>query len=500
MDPATSIRALEQPNDNTGPSPYVYGIGDLRNIWTRFDFELLVGKGHVFTETEKDFISKHLIRTFSLLTAFDYTIHHDVEVETLVTRWVNDKTKFDDELLSDNLVLIGLSRIRDDPAKFNILRQKLTAPILQEGIETKLGANQRMPFIEEDNRPDTSAYHIANGHLVLGGDNPQPNNRVKVTRKRLRVGHPAFTEIEILRSLRGALRNSQSVQISTYVCMVKSSDETQIQSISLHANGGTLEDCISRINSIQPAPIKACLEQMACIAGAIEFLHQIQALNNPSDQESCYCHLDIKPHNIIVFQDEGRLVGVWKVIDFGISKVRRPTLQGTHIPVPGTHTVQTTTRQLGGTYQPPEVNQQNVKAMGRRSDIWSLGCILVELITAFSGGLVMLREQLKQSAIGDRGIPTGHAYYFYQTASLQSTWTHTPGPCFELNEHILQCLIAPPDTEVVSNCKDLIRKMLLIDRTKRMKSASLVEELGRIVDICPEDDELAQPFFPAQEA
>ena len=73
-------------------------------------------------------------------------------------------------------------------------------------------------------------------------------------------------------------------------------------------------------------------------------------------------HHDLKPHNILLF---GRN---WKIGDLGMTRLRS-LIQGSK-----------TKRTIGSyTYHPPECEHESVRKHGRSFDMWSLGCIIVEL-------------------------------------------------------------------------------------------------------------------------
>jgi serine/threonine protein kinase len=84
-------------------------------------------------------------------------------------------------------------------------------------------------------------------------------------------------------------------------------------------------------------------------------------------------HRDLKPANLFcVLRADGRLA--IKVLDFGISKVTRPGAHG--------HDMTSTAAIVGSpNYMSPE-QLQSSKGVDARTDIWSLGVILFELLTA----------------------------------------------------------------------------------------------------------------------
>ena len=92
----------------------------------------------------------------------------------------------------------------------------------------------------------------------------------------------------------------------------------------------------------------------------------LRRMNNSGGSRACI-HFDLKPDNILVERD-----GKWLITDFGqaaLTEQRRGT-----------------TPRVGGhfgtdAYAPPEIDDTSMD-FGRAYDIWSLGCITLE-ITAF---------------------------------------------------------------------------------------------------------------------
>ncbi|HEY7188632.1 MAG TPA: protein kinase, partial [Vicinamibacterales bacterium] len=123
-----------------------------------------------------------------------------------------------------------------------------------------------------------------------------------------------------------------------------------------------------------PFSVVEALQVASKIAEALETAHHHGII-----------HRDLKPANIKVRDDD-----VVKVLDFGLAKLVESTSSATsNVSVSPTISVQAT--QAGvilGTaaYMPPE--QARGKAVDKRADIWSFGCVLYELLTgkrAFGG-------------------------------------------------------------------------------------------------------------------
>ena len=131
--------------------------------------------------------------------------------------------------------------------------------------------------------------------------------------------------------------------------------------------GPTLADRIAK----GPIPVDEALPIAKQIAEALEAAHEAGVI-----------HRDLKPANIKVKDD-----GMVKVLDFGLAKALAGDKPGADLSQSPT-----VTATVGGTregvilgtaaYMSPE--QARGKLLDRRTDIWSFGCVLYEILTGRS--------------------------------------------------------------------------------------------------------------------
>ncbi len=152
---------------------------------------------------------------------------------------------------------------------------------------------------------------------------------------------------------------------------------------------------------------KALLKEMFEIARALVWLHEELHLFGKLD--SYLAHLDLKPENILLVQDNhsgtagsDHPAGKWMLTDFGVSVFEKATNEKAtrvhSIRDVGPRLTSRANRDVVmrgyGTYQPPEVDLDKVD--GRKCDVWSLACILCDVLAFAFGGCAALHEFRKR--------------------------------------------------------------------------------------------------------
>ncbi len=147
--------------------------------------------------------------------------------------------------------------------------------------------------------------------------------------------------------------------------------------------GRTLRDH----NIFEPMTLLEILDVAVQVAAALNAAH-----------EAGIVHRDIKPENIMIRDD-----GLVKVLDFGLAKL---TEKSTDLPSPEEATVPMVNTEPGmvmGTFAYMSPEQARGKAIDGRTDIWSLGVVLYELLAGrrpFEGeeAMDLMSSILKESA------------------------------------------------------------------------------------------------------
>lgn len=233
------------------------------------------------------------------------------------------------------------------------------------------------------------------------------------------------------------------------------------------------------------------VQEASILADALHFLH-----HGLWDGSKIGCvHNDLKPDNILVVWWPDRRhpdelispVGKWKIADFGISRIkqakdREPEEHGFSAssqylaPIPPrdliTRFSPDTTRRPPGAYSAPEIEKEGALLEdGRKSDIWSYGCVLALVLAFALGGSAMVKEFEKQQ--------------FQHTVHTHSRFYQNTNGEVVLKSSIRDWLLGlahrfPERATWVSPYVNLVLRMLMINFTDRPSAGEVRDELSRI--------------------
>ncbi|KAK5635181.1 hypothetical protein RRF57_010893 [Xylaria bambusicola] len=120
------------------------------------------------------------------------------------------------------------------------------------------------------------------------------------------------------------------------------------------------------------------LNQLLGLTDALCKIHEYDGGYSSSPRDSRGYHRDLKPQNILFFQDPAmpQLQGIFRISDFGLGKFRANERNATI-----SRTATRTDNAKWGTpmYAPPELEFED--APSNLYDMWSLGCIFLEFLT-----------------------------------------------------------------------------------------------------------------------
>ena len=150
------------------------------------------------------------------------------------------------------------------------------------------------------------------------------------------------------------------------------------------AHGGSLADLMKGPNPLEFRRDEDIIIALAGLCSAVCTVHE--QLSDDRILLGIGCHHDLKPANILV--DDKKFL----LADFGLSRFKDSSEDS-----------QTSYKSVGGSYVAPEcenindIGDTNAR-IGRSSDIWSLGCIILEALVYMkegSEGVIRFREERK---------------------------------------------------------------------------------------------------------
>ncbi|KAJ5154022.1 uncharacterized protein N7500_009461 [Penicillium coprophilum] len=252
--------------------------------------------------------------------------------------------------------------------------------VLKGNKQGPYGEDLRLPLFQEDHPVRHGGFgnvtkemippkQIILGHLSDQLGIPEAPHPVKliVARKRFPKGN-YDVEVRHLNHLRSSLSAHKRIISDLAIFTIRN----ELNIIMPWADMDLEDFLVGGYKEMQPTPsLNDLIQESRKVASAIDFLHTHLQLDSewPEFHHQAICHADLKPRNILVFKRDGSSTGVWRITDFGVSRIA-------HRDMPGDSGYATSVNNhapRGGAYRAPEAQSQ------RRSDVWSFGCILVRV-------------------------------------------------------------------------------------------------------------------------
>jgi serine/threonine protein kinase len=197
--------------------------------------------------------------------------------------------------------------------------------------------------------------------------------------ERLRITNSWANEANTLRKM----NKSHSEHILRFITAFTLSDTNYDRSYFLifeWADGGSLNDLYANTPAptLTPELVKRTATQLLGLAEALKATH-----------DAVIRHGDIKPDNILHFKPANKhdIIGTLKIGDWGLAKYHPDST------VLRLKKGQPTDTRFGTTaYEPPEVELAKLKLLSRQYDIWSTGCVVLEMIIWLVYGYIGIKN------------------------------------------------------------------------------------------------------------
>ncbi|KAI1421811.1 hypothetical protein F5Y12DRAFT_787236 [Xylaria sp. FL1777] len=325
---------------------------------------------------------------------------------------------------------------------FHTLQWPLLAPIFgtTDKFLHELNKFHTLPYLKKSDNSKNSGYFGEVWEAEIHIAHIDPKHRPAENRDRVTVAiKTAKNDAKLIKYFSKEAQNLERVQqiqshhiikpIAAYQC----GDERSL--LFPWAHGGNLADYWKEHDETRhdPKTKRWVMEQLVGLCSALAVLHE-DAINGERR------HGDLKPENILWFQDDQG--GCLKIADMGLSTFHHnaDTMQRNNNQI-FTNTPSGTFR-----YEPPEMDKDRFSdaARSRQYDIWSMGCIVIELLVWLLYGYKTVVEfQLRVTQFWER---TSITYYVYSYVDA----------CLDAIERDLG------ESNVYRKLLDLVRKRVLI--------------------------------------
>ncbi|KAI1415509.1 kinase-like protein [Hypoxylon sp. FL1857] len=308
-----------------------------------------------------------------------------------------------------------LKQIFGTDNELDVIRFRDTQPcfcpiVLYKGEDVRItdGEKQRLPYMSDEVYIDRGSYGmvyrvvIAKGHLANRHSSMANTEPVTMARKDFKKIHDFQKEYEVIKHILCADRKSKNI-VETFGSLQL--DQTTFSLFMAYAECDLREWMRRTEPPVLESGKSDILKSASGLADGLKFLHS--DIRDPNGNRMVCYHMDLKPANILVFPDTEQGKMLWKISDFGMSRIKvshhhtvtsdRDISAVFEKRAEDTSVSHTVNRRFEGSYLAPE-SDISVRKMNEKSDIWSLGCVISVVMTYLAQGQNGIEEYAEDRA------------------------------------------------------------------------------------------------------
>ncbi|KAG9503283.1 hypothetical protein J7337_006126 [Fusarium musae] len=202
-------------------------------------------------------------------------------------------------------------------------------------------------------------------------------------------------------------------------------------------------------------------------------LAALDAIHNPQGMQFYGRHGDIKPENILWFEMDDEPHGLLVLADFGLTKFHRERTRSR---------TKNTTVGYTYTYAPPEIDIEG-GVVSRSSDIWSFGCVLLEMVCWLLGGWELCEAFSRARLTEEDASGVLRTDKFFAIVKLEDDELRRFTVKPQVSDFIRRLDHHESCTNYIHDILDIVEKYMVVVRTEDVKRASIGELLEKFKDV-----------------